>query len=389
MLTRSLPNELTTRMPPLLIWMNQPSHYQADFFSAIREAGIDLVVFYYGSVTPRRRHLGWSMPDRLPDGEWLVKPTPESILLCSDWRERTHIVLRSYTSRFIRALSRLLSRNRVPWVGWGEPTAPGWRWWATYPLKRWYAGMVRHHALGVFAMGDMAKRDFVRWGMDPSRIALLPYTESGLPVHAERDVAVASFAANHNPVFLFVGELNRRKGVDILLTAFAALVSHVPWAGLILVGNDTSGGAYQRMAERLRLGQNAFFRGPVPSAHIASVVLPADVVVLPSRFDGWGIVLNEAASLGKALIATESCGAAHHLIRNGHNGLRIPPTDVPALHRAMSMYASQQPLIAEHGLRSRVLFEQYAPEANVDRLVRAFGDWTGQTRNGGSLLPVE
>ena len=64
---------------------------------------------------------------------------------------------------------------------------------------------------------------------------------------------------------------------------------------------------------------------------IAQWLRRADVLVLPSLFDGWGAVLNEGASAGKALISTTECGAAWHLIRHGDNGFRVQAGSEKAL----------------------------------------------------------
>jgi len=100
------------------------------------------------------------------------------------------------------------------------------------------------------------------------------------------------------------------------------------------------------------------------------------VFVLPSRFDGWGMVLNEAASLGKALISTEKCGAAHHLIRQRENGFRIPAGDVEALSEAMIRYVIDPELVKRHGKRSTELFAECTPEENALNFQKILEEWT-------------
>jgi glycosyltransferase involved in cell wall biosynthesis len=95
------------------------------------------------------------------------------------------------------------------------------------------------------------------------------------------------------------------------------------------------------------------------------------VLILPSRHDGWGFVLNEAASLGKALIASDGCGAAHHLIEHEVNGYRFPVGDRGALSLAMLAYCRNRGLERRHGAESLRIFEDFTPERNAQRLEEA------------------
>jgi glycosyltransferase involved in cell wall biosynthesis len=117
---------------------------------------------------------------------------------------------------------------------------------------------------------------------------------------------------------------------------------------------------------------------------VAARLEPCDILVLPSRFDGWGMVLNEAASLGKALIATESCGAAHHLIDAERNGFRVRPGDVAGLADAMSRYCRDPDLARQHGAHSRRVFVQFTPACNAVRLRECLASLSGS----GTATPV-
>lgn len=352
--------------PKLLIWMNMPSHHQTAFFRAVRESGIDLVVHYYGKVTEERRTQGWEDYRRLPEREHFVDADVASLERCPDWSSRIHIVP-GYGSKFLRQLALFLSRLGVPWMHWSEPAFPGIRWWLGYPRKRRYAKLVNAYALGALAIGVMAWRDFLRWGISADKIHLLPYAGPGVTL-LEKDEIIAEFSRRFSCSFLYIGTLCKRKGVDILLGAFRRVIDTRPDAGLVLVGLDTMDGAYARLVERLQLSHHVLFRGVLPSAKIGSALASCHVVVLPSRFDGWGMVLSEASSAGKALIATTMCGAAYHFVRDGENGFRVPARNFAALAAAMERYAVQPALAAIHGNISRQIFDEYSPEKNAARL---------------------
>ncbi len=366
-------------IPKLLVWMNMPSHHQSAFFRAMREFGFDLVVHYYGRVTEARKMQGWEDPEELPTGERFVSADIASLHHCPDWENRIHIVP-GYGSTFLREMAVFLSRRGARWMHWSEPAFPGLRWWLGYVRRRWYAGFVNTRALGALAIGVMAQRDFLRWGITADRIHFLPYAAA--PVSSsERDEILDTFVRRFPCTFLFIGSLCHRKGVDILLKAFRRVLDRHPHAGLVLVGLDMQNGAYAALANRLNLSHNVMFRGVIPSGNIGAALAACQVVVLPSRFDGWGMVLSEAASVGKALIATKMCGAAHHFITDGENGYRVISENIAALADAMCHYAAHPALATHHGNASLKLYSEFTPERNAMRLQQVLERVTMMTGN--------
>lgn len=354
--------------PSLLIWMNMPSHHQSAFFQALRDIGINLKVCYYSELSDKRRALGWEEMKTLPQGEMFFDPEVSSLNSIAGWRHSLHIIP-GYGERFLRQLVSTLSRANIPWMHWSEAARPGLRWWASFPIKSWYARMVNKHAVAALAIGEMARKDFLDWGIRDEKITFLPYAVRGLCHNGERDDEVSEFGRRFKVLFVYVGELCYRKGIDLLLKAFAHIVRSNPSMGLVLVGKDSGDSNYRELAAREKLIDNVLFRGPIKASCIASVLGVGGVLVLPSRFDGWGMVINEAASVGMALIATDACGSAHHLIRDGENGFKVPAGSISALEERMMLYCQAPELIQQHGLRSLEIFREFTPERNAQRLL--------------------
>jgi len=357
-----------------------PTHHQSAFLQALRDDGIDLVVHYFQSVSPARVRLGWDDPDVLPDGERGVAPELGALAAVPDWRERIHVVP-GYGTWFLLRLAVHLSRQGVRWVNWCEPSRYGPRWYLAYPRKRFYAALINRYALGALAIGALARQDFVRWGVEERAIRFLPYSVPALTPEEPPASAPSSLGAR----FAFLGALCHRKGIDVLLGAFEPVVHEHPHARLTLVGYDESEGGYERMAARLGIGHAVSFTGSVPATEVATSLAGCDVLVLPSRFDGWGMVVNEAASLGKALIATDACGAAHHLIDPDRNGYRVRAGDVAALSDAMNRYCRDSGLARRHGEHSRRVFLKFTPERNAARLRECLASLAAS----GTAAPVE
>jgi len=355
-----------------LIWTVIPNHYQSAFFRALRAEEADLRVCYYEPVHRERIGMGWDDGSRLEDWERSVPKVLDSLERVPDWRTRVHVVPGS-GDRFLRLLARRLSREKVAWVHLSEPSIPGWRRIAGWPVKRWYGSLINKHALGALGIGHQALVDFQRWGVRRERMALVTsYSPPAGDPSCPKDGAIKAFCAGMHPVYVYVGSLCRRKGIDTLLRAFSRLR---PGSGaepcLVLVGDDRTGGEYGRLAVSLGIERRVLFRGALQYKDLGAALVCGDVLCLPSRADGWGVVLNEAASMGLALVSTYEAGAAMHLIEPGVNGYRTRAGDVEGLRVVMQGYVDNPRLAKMHGERSRVLFESFTPRRNALRFLAA------------------
>jgi glycosyltransferase involved in cell wall biosynthesis len=169
--------------------------------------------------------------------------------------------------------------------------------------------------------------------------------------------------------FLFTGRLVDTKGVDVLAAAYRAYRSAVsdPWP-LVVAGIGP-------MSEELGAIEGVQLLGFVPPKELPDVMADSGCLVLPSRFEPWGVVVQEAAASGQAVICTSVCGAASRLVLDGYNGRVVPPDDAQLLARAMTWVHRADP---EHRLamsrRSVELARQYTPERWAEHLVDRCGE---------------
>lgn len=164
--------------------------------------------------------------------------------------------------------------------------------------------------------------------------------------------------------FLFVGRLVDTKGVDVLAAAYKAYraASPDPWP-LVVVGIGP-------MDEELAAIPGTELLGFVKPADLPDVMRESGCLVLPSRFEPWGVVVQEAAAAGQAVVCTSACGAASRLVLDGYNGRVVAPDDAPRLAQAMQWVAEADP---EHralmSRRSFDLAQQYTPKRWAEHLV--------------------
>jgi glycosyltransferase involved in cell wall biosynthesis len=163
----------------------------------------------------------------------------------------------------------------------------------------------------------------VEGGLERGRVRFLHYGVDCNHFHPEG----SHEQLEGDPIVLGVGRLHRQKGFQDLLRAVARL--SVP-ASVVLVGDGPLHGALRRTAEELGVGLTV-----VPGVRdIAPYLRRADVVALPSLYEGLPNVLLEALATGCSVVASDLPGH-REVIRDGENGILIPPSDVEALTGAI------------------------------------------------------
>ncbi|HID06504.1 MAG TPA: glycosyltransferase family 1 protein, partial [Armatimonadetes bacterium] len=148
----------------------------------------------------------------------------------------------------------------------------------------------------------------------------------------------------HAPARLvFVGRLQRQKGLDILLRALAQLKAIRPTANwkLNVFGEGPRRAEYENLADDLGIAKQVQFEGQVPD--VPTQLVAADIFILPSRAEGMSNTLLEAMTTGLPCIATHISGNTD-LIENNANGLLVPPENPKALVRAIASLLDSQSL---------------------------------------------
>jgi glycosyltransferase involved in cell wall biosynthesis len=166
-------------------------------------------------------------------------------------------------------------------------------------------------------------------GAPPERVFAAPF---GLDIDFwSADAPVPVVDPDRPTSVLFAGSLTKRKGLDVLITALDdPRLRGVP---LEIVGVGPEEARFTRMARER--GVTASFLGHMDREPLRDRYRAADIFVLPSRSDPWGLVLNEAMGAACVPITTTAVGSVDDLIETGVNGFVVPPDDPVALRNAL------------------------------------------------------
>jgi glycosyltransferase involved in cell wall biosynthesis len=235
------------------------------------------------------------------------------------------------------------------------------------------AALITHR---LVALTEREKSDYLRVRVAPARKLLTVHSGVRIqryllaPVNGHRMRASLGIHQDQ-PVIGFVGWLLPVKGVRHLLRAMARVCRRRPEVRLVCVGKGRLEATLKKDAQRLGIREKVLFlgwRGDV------EIILPAvDILVLPSLNEGMGRVLVEAMAAGRPVVASD-VGGIPDLVRNGENGLLVPPGDVPALANAILALLDNPESARQMGERGRTVCRNFSLEAMIEKIERLYGE---------------
>jgi glycosyltransferase involved in cell wall biosynthesis len=163
----------------------------------------------------------------------------------------------------------------------------------------------------------------------------------------------------------FVGWLWPIKGVNYLVEAMGKVVQQAPTTLLALVGKGGEESSLKNQVKALNLGDNVVFLGWRPD--IEEIMPSFDLLVLPSLNEGMGRVLVEAMAAGLPIVASR-VGGIPDLVKDGKNGLLVPPADPTALAEAISKLLNNKEKRERLGAAGRKMCGQFSLEAMVEQI---------------------
>ncbi|MDQ1391383.1 MAG: hypothetical protein QOF30_360 [Acidimicrobiaceae bacterium] len=192
-------------------------------------------------------------------------------------------------------------------------------------------------------------------------------------------------------MILFVGRLERRKGVDTLLACAPLILDRFAEAQLVLAGRDDLVGVegatyrerFESSPEGRRLGDRVTFLGHVTDDRLSELYAECDLVVAPSRFESFGLTLLEAMVFAKPVIGG-NVGGVREVVRSGENGLLVTPGDVDELGSALASLCASPELRARFGARSRQIYEAEFSLAQMVQRTNEFYDRIAHRRTAGA-----
>lgn len=334
-------------------WIVEPRH-EAVFLSGLRVPGAGRLLHHDYPLTPGIwRALRAARPDCVIVSGWSTFASQAAVAWCRVRRVPFLLIVESHDEGPRRRWRRAVKRAVVP--------------------------RIVDRAAGVLVTGTLARESMLAHGARPERVRIFANTidveawiERSRALAARRpEVRARLGLADEDVAVLSVARLAPEKKHQSLVRAVAAAG---PRLVLVLAGSGPEGERLAGLAGSL--GVRLVLAGDVPHDRVIETYVAADVFVLLSDREPWGVVVNEAAACGLPLVLSDRVGSAPDLLRDGENGSLVPTGDVQAAAAALRrlLDAGER---ARTGARSRELVEAWGYRPSVENLVASVREAVG------------
>lgn len=323
----------------VLFMTNMPSPYRVDFFNELGKS-CNLTVMFERERDHSRdtrykadqyKKFKAVFPKGITAGD--AEAFCPSVIGLLSKKKFDHIIVGNYYSPTGMLAIEYMRLMRIPYIlssdGGMVKEDSGFK----YKLKKHFIGS----ASGWLSTGKMTTDYLTYYGADKDKTIVYPFTSLWKKdildrplTQAEKNAFRQKLGMTENKIVISVGQFIHRKGYDVLLKACADLDQNI---GVYIIGG-TPTEEYLRMKDELHLEQVHFVDFMNKQA-LAEYYKAADLFVLPTREDIWGLVVNEAMAYGVPVVTTDKCVAGVELVENGVTGQIIPIEDSERLKAAI------------------------------------------------------
>ena len=328
----------------IIFWQPIASPHQEAFLEAVAERcaadyGVEVILGVERDLPPERSAQGWREAShrhlKVVD---ISVPANHAALAAHDTAASLHVFSGFFSHPLVWAGFRRLAKTPARLAIFSEaPEQPWQTGWLKRLRGRVLAARWARRVAFVLAVGGMGCEFFSGIGFPKGKIVPFGYFLDVPPLAA----AAASRPTDGIVRLVSAGQLIHRKGIDLLLPACGELPA-VGWR-LDCYGAGPERLRLEQLVRSLGLADRVALHGVVANDDVRAALTRADCAVLPSRFDGWGMLVNESLAAGTPVICTAECGAAV-LVSTARLGSVVPPDSVAALSSALADAIARGPV---------------------------------------------
>ena len=316
----------------IVFWQTIITPHMIPLASALQEDGHKVTYIAEERMTADRKNMGWKEPDTGNVEIIIIKNKGHIDSLIGDFStDAVHCVQGVYSNGYMEKVRRSLKRHGVKWGAIMEMVDErSWYWPIKRIVYRRYLSQWVARPDFVLAIGSKTK-DWVKERGFPSK-NIFPFAYF-IDVNSDKKMD----ASLKNNLFRigFVGQLIPLKRVDLLIEALSGLVDQK--FELVIIGDGPLYDILKYQAIE-KLNSSSFsMPGKLEMEKVPSVMKSLDCFILPSDYDGWGVVITEALMAGTPVICSDACGASEVVIASGVGGV-FPKGDIGTLRYLLKKY---------------------------------------------------
>lgn len=350
-------------MTKIGIIVNSPSPHQQCLLQCLAQhADADTLIAYAYPSNPKRN---WGVPK--VSGHSVEVPYrrgPGSKRRLQEWmlsEDRDVWILSTIvTSMRAQQMAGALSELDTPWAFWGEPPRP--RTGLKAGVRDWMLKSIINKSNGVIGTGVESARRYQQILADHRPTASVPYF---IPVDEWLELPAVRQPCTSDPIrFVTLAQLIHRKGIDLLIKACTKL-PRGRWR-LDVYGEGSERQVLQKQIDEHELPIT--LHQPLPFDGRKEAFAGKHCFVLPTRWDGWGMVIVEALAAGLPVICSDQTMSAFDFIEDGQQGWKVAcnANDIAA---AMKQLIDSPELITTMSANARQSVVNYQPSTGADEFV--------------------
>lgn len=292
------------------------------------------------------------------------------------------VIINGYTGAVQTAAIKYCQKRKIPYAIESDTPLNVPSNMAKAMAKKVLLRRLLHHPMcHGFPGGTLQKENLVHYGISEEKNFIMPMSVSenrlltareALP---DKDELKKTLGMVNKRVFLFVGRLAPEKHVDLLLDAYAPLKKDEPDISLVIVGDGPETEMLKKKTTDLHLA-DVHFMGYVLFPEIVRYYKAADVFVLPSVYEPWGLVVNEAMIMGLPVIVSDKVGCRTDLVVEGKNGFVFSNCNANDLAKKMKLFLDKD--IYQFSERSRKRASEWSYAYYLKCFNEAIGNIAGE-----------
>lgn len=362
----------------VLFITNIPSPYRMEFFDELGRK-CDLTVITETEVAHDRndtwmeKYGEWSFKYHCLSGWHLGNDTAFNPSIIR-WlkREKYDIVILGVYSTFTQIFASMVLRLKcIPYV----LNADGGFISKDSFLQKSIKSTLIGGASWWLATGQGTREYLLNYGAVKERTYVYPFTSlkrmdilDNAMTNVEKQNIRNSFGINGNLV-ITVGQFITRKGIDVLLEAWRSLEK--PNWHLAIIGEGVDREKYESFIKKYQL-KNVHIIKFLKKQELTQWYCAADFFVMPTRYDIWGLVINEAMAKALPVVTTNGALAGRELVLDGENGYVVPVDDPVILTSKMKQIMDNKMLLEQMGMESLNRIKEYTIENMANEHMRIF-----------------
>lgn len=281
----------------IIFWENLVSHLRTPFHKALIKQGHNITLVVDKELTDDRKKLGWKT-EKTEGLNLIINPTDQEIIeLVSKTKDDCHFVAGINIYNIGKKAIKYLRKENVKfYTGSEQFKNEGLKGKLRFLKSKLEYLRYNKDIKGIHAIGDEALNWYLKLGYHPNKVHQWIYFSEFFDIDMNKN--------NDEFNFLFVGELSDRKNILYLIDNFLNI------KGYNVKLNIIGGGQYQEKISDLAKTHNTIkYLGVMPTQEVRKEMSKSSALVLPSVFDGWGAVVNEALLAGNYCITSDKCGS--------------------------------------------------------------------------------